>query len=144
VYAAENMALTPEAREQIQSALPYQPRKNIVRVELAADVKMTLANLERNFYTTSSCGICGKASLLALQTFCPPRLKNSFSINADIIYALPSRLREAQSVFNRTGGLHGAGLFNAEGELLGMREDVGVILCCCCPVVPALSCCRKR
>jgi FdhD protein len=96
-----------------------------VRVELAEDVKVSLANLERNFYTTSSCGICGKASLLALQTVCPPRIKNSFSINADIIYALPSRLRDAQSVFNRTGGLHGAGLFNAEGELLGMREDVG-------------------
>jgi FdhD protein len=125
VYAAENLAPTPEAPEQLQSALPYQPRKNTVRVELATDVKVSLANLERNFYTTSSCGICGKASLLALQTFCPPRMKNSFSINADIIYALPSRLREAQSVFNRTGGLHGAGLFNAEGELLGMREDVG-------------------
>src|ERR1700693_4557882 len=78
VYAAENMAPTPEAREQIQSALPYQPRKNIVRVELAADVKVSLANLERNFYTTSSCGICGKASLLALQTVCPPRVENTF------------------------------------------------------------------
>jgi FdhD protein len=96
-----------------------------VRVELAGDIKVSLANLERNFYTTSSCGICGKASLLALQTVCPPRIQNSFSINADIIYALPSRLRDAQSVFNRTGGLHGAGLFNAEGELLRMREDVG-------------------
>jgi FdhD protein len=96
-----------------------------VRVELAAGVKVSLATLERNFYTTSSCGICGKASLLALQTFCPPRIKNSFSINAETIYGLPSRLREAQSVFNRTGGLHGAGLFNAEGELLAMREDVG-------------------
>jgi FdhD protein len=124
-YAAENMAPTSEAREQIQSALPDQPRKNIVRVELAEDVKVSLANLERNFYTTSSCGICGKASLLALQTVCPPRIENNFSINAAIIYALPSRLRDAQSVFNRTGGLHGAGLFNAEGELLGMREDVG-------------------
>jgi FdhD protein len=96
-----------------------------VRVGLAADVKVSLANLERNFYTTSSCGICGKASPLALQTVCPPRIKNSFPINADIIYALPSRLREEQSVFNRTGGFHGAGLFNTEGELLGMRKDLG-------------------
>jgi FdhD protein len=122
VYATENMAPTSEPREHMKSDPPYQPRKNIVRVELAADVKVSLANLKRNFYTTSSCGICGKASLLALQTFCSPRIKNSFSINADIIYALPSRLREAQSVFNRTGGLQGAGLFNAEGELLGIRD----------------------
>jgi FdhD protein len=86
---------------------------------------VSLANLERNFYTTSSCGICGKASLLALQTVCPPRVRNTFSIDAGVLYALPSQMREVQSVFNRTGGLHGAGLFSAEGELLGMREDVG-------------------
>jgi FdhD protein len=64
-------------------------------------------------------------SLLALQTFCPPRIKNSLRSMQILSDALPWRLREAQSVFNRTGGLHGAGLFNAEGELLGMREDVG-------------------
>jgi FdhD protein len=93
-----------------KSALPYQPRRNIVRVELAADVEVSLANLERNFYTTSSCGICGKASLLALQTVCPPRVKNTFSIDADLLYTLPARLREGQSVFDRTGGLHGAGI----------------------------------
>lgn len=124
-YAAENMAPITRAGEEQQSALPYQPRMNIVRVELAAHVPVSLANLERNFYTTSSCGICGKASLLALQTVCPPRVQNTFSIDASVLYALPSRLREAQSVFNRTGGLHGAGLFSAKGELLGMREDVG-------------------
>src|ERR1700733_7402573 len=107
------------------TVLPYQPGKNIVRVELATHVTVSMANLERNFYTTSSCGICGKASLLALQTVCPPRIRNTFSIDADILYTLPAKLRESQSVFNRTGGLHGAGLFNAEGKLLAMREDVG-------------------
>ena len=105
--------------------LPYQPWKNIVRVDLVTDVTVSLANLQRNFYTTSSCGICGKASLLALQSVCPPRRTNTFSIGAETLYALPDRLRAAQSVFNRTGGLHGAGLFNAEGELLALREDVG-------------------
>jgi FdhD protein len=94
-------------------------------VELAPDVKVSLANLERNFYTTSSCGICGKASLLALQTVCPARVKNTFSIDARLLYTLPIRLREAQSVFDRTGGLHGAALFDAKGQLLGLREDVG-------------------
>lgn len=61
-------------------ALRYRPGKNIVRVELATNVAVSLANLERNFYTTSSCGICGKASLLSLQTLCPARRDNSFSV----------------------------------------------------------------
>ena len=75
--------------------------------------------------TTSSCGICGKASLLALQSVCPPRRSNRFSISAETLYTLPARLRAAQSVFDRTGGLHGAGLFQADGALLALREDVG-------------------
>jgi FdhD protein len=108
-----------------QTVLPYQPWKNIVRVDLATGVTVSLANLQRNFYTTSSCGICGKASLLALQSVCPPRRINRFSISAETLYTLPGRLRAAQSVFDRTGGLHGAGLFNADGELLALREDVG-------------------
>jgi FdhD protein len=109
----------------VQTVLPYQPWKNIVRVDLAAGLTVSLANLQRNFYTTSSCGICGKASLLALQSVCPPRRNNRFSISAETLYTLPGRLRAAQSVFDRTGGLHGAGLFNADGELLALREDVG-------------------
>jgi FdhD protein len=108
-----------------RTVLPYQPRNNIVRVELATGVTVSLANQQRNFYTTSSCGICGKASLLALQSVCPPRWINRFSITAETLYTLPGRLRAAQSVFDRTGGLHGAGLFNADGELLALREDVG-------------------
>ena len=109
----------------VQSALPSQTRTNIVRVDLAKGVRVSLANLERNFYTTSSCGICGKASLLALQSVCPPHRRNTFSISAEVLYALPSRLRAAQSAFEVTGGLHGAGLFHANGELVALREDVG-------------------
>jgi FdhD protein len=124
-YAAEKAERASEAALPRASALPYRPGRNAVRVELAADVVVTLANLERNFYTTSSCGICGKASLTALHTVCPPRVRNTFQMDAEVLYALPARLREAQSVFNRTGGLHGAGLFTAEGNLLAMREDVG-------------------
>jgi FdhD protein len=107
------------------ATLPYQPERNVVRVELSTTATVSLANLERNFYTTSSCGICGKASLLALQAVCPPRRDNNFSMSAEVLYLLPARLRAAQSVFNQTGGLHGAGLFNAAGELLSLREDVG-------------------
>lgn len=108
-----------------QSTFRSQARKNIVRVDLANAVKVSLGSLERNFYTTSSCGICGKASLLALQSVCPPRRANTFSIGAEVLYALPSRLRAAQSAFEVTGGLHGAGLFRADGELVALREDVG-------------------
>ena len=105
--------------------LPYQPERNVVRVSLAPGVSVSLANLERNFYTTSSCGICGKASLLALRTVCPPRARNELRVGAGIIYRLPGRLRTAQDVFDRTGGLHASGLFDAEGHLLASREDVG-------------------
>jgi len=106
-------------------ALPYQPERNIVRVELAPDVVVSMANLERNFYTTSSCGICGKASLLALRTVCPPRTINQLHVTAELLYTLPAKLREAQSVFEGTGGLHASGLFDVTGQLLAVREDVG-------------------
>ena len=109
----------------LERILPHLPRRTRVVVQLSPAVEVSLATLERNFYTTSSCGVCGKASLLALQTVCPPRLPNMFSIEADVLYHLPARLREAQNIFDRTGGLHAAGLFDADGSLLGIREDVG-------------------
>ena len=84
-----------------------------------------MANLERNFYTTSSCGICGKASLLALRTVCPPRAANSLKVAAGLLYSLPDRLRAGQDVFERTGGLHASGLFDSDGHLHSIREDVG-------------------
>jgi FdhD protein len=98
---------------------------NIVRVELEPDVLVSLGNLERNFYTTSSCGICGKASLLALRTVCPPRSSNRFRVTASVLYSLPEKLRSAQNLFEKTGDLHASGIFDAEGELYATREDVG-------------------
>jgi FdhD protein len=109
----------------IDAARIANSRANAVRVELAPDVPVSVANLDRNFYTTSSCGICGKASLLALRTVCPPRVKNTLRVNAQLLYALPDRLRQAQGTFDRTGGLHAAGLFTSAGELITVREDVG-------------------
>jgi FdhD protein len=105
--------------------LKLSSKRNIVRVELATNVEVALATLQRNFYTTSSCGICGKASLLALRTVCPPRVTNDFRVTAQALYGLPSRLRASQEMFDRTGGLHGAGLFDLSGNLLALREDVG-------------------
>ena len=115
----------PTDVDGVQSPLPPQTRTNIVRVDLAREVKVSLANLERNFYMTSSCGICGKASLQALRSVCPPRRSNTFSISAEILHALPSRLRAAQPAFEVTGGLHGAGLFHPSGDLAASYEDVG-------------------
>ena len=110
-------------RDQIE--FTHRSGGNVIVVELAPDVEVSLANLQRNFYTTSSCGICGKASLLALRTVCPPRRANKFSIDAETLCALPDRLRAAQGIFDQTGGLHAAGLFTATGELESLREDVG-------------------
>jgi FdhD protein len=124
VYAGDSLGrdkLPPDAME----SLTLGSKKNIVRVDLAADVAVNLGSLQRNFYTTSSCGICGKASLLALRAVCPPRRPNNFRVDARLLYKLPDRLRECQGVFDHTGGLHGAGLFDSAGTLLALREDVG-------------------
>jgi FdhD protein len=115
----------PRQSPQVMNALKLGSRQNIVRVDLAKDVEVGLATLQRNFYTTSSCGICGKASLLALRTVCPPRAGNTFRMHAQLLYSLPSRLRASQGMFDRTGGLHGAGLFDSAGNLVALREDVG-------------------
>lgn len=111
--------------EPTHSALPDSTPGNIVRIEVEPGVEVRTATLERNFYTTSSCGICGKASLLALRSVCPPRRLNEFSITAETLYTLPETLRASQRIFEATGGLHGAGLFSADGTLLLSREDVG-------------------
>jgi FdhD protein len=123
-YAGESFHES-ELSTQGVDVLKLGSKQNIVRVDLAIDVAVNLGSLQRNFYTTSSCGICGKASLLALRTVCPPRTPNRFRIDAQILYHLPERLRAFQGVFDRTGGLHGAGLFDAAGYLLALREDVG-------------------
>ncbi|MFJ2813181.1 formate dehydrogenase accessory sulfurtransferase FdhD [Streptomyces sp. NPDC087294] len=100
---------------------------NVVDVRTAPDVVIPDITLERNVYTTSSCGLCGKASLDAVRTTArwpiadtPPVL-----VAPELLALLPDRLRAAQRVFERTGGLHGAALFSETGELLDVREDVG-------------------
>jgi FdhD protein len=99
---------------------------NVVRVDLAAGVAVDLKRLERHFYTSSSCGVCGKASLEAVQVCAPHRLAERLPvIDGEVICRLPQVLRASQTVFERTGGLHAAALFNTQGELLCLREDVG-------------------
>jgi FdhD protein len=79
---------------------------------------------QRNFYATSSCGICGKASVEAVRVAAGP-VPDGPAISADLIASLPDALRDRQRIFERTGGLHAAGLFSDDGELLVLREDVG-------------------
>lgn len=98
---------------------------NIVNVDLGARAAPDLRSLERHFYTTSACGVCGKASLEALQLRDCRVVSGGPEVAPRVIYLLPERLRAAQGVFASTGGLHAAGLFSPEGELLCLREDVG-------------------
>jgi FdhD protein len=98
---------------------------NIVNVELATRDLPDLRGLERHFYTTSACGVCGKASLEALELRGCPIVPPGPEVPADFIYSLPDRLRAAQGLFDSTGGLHASGLFTTDGELLCLREDVG-------------------
>jgi FdhD protein len=95
---------------------------NVVTVDLRRPYDPEL--LQRNFYTTSSCGICGKASLDSISVRCAPVAAGP-EVAESVVVALPDRLREAQRVFDRTGGLHAAGLFDTAGTLLELREDVG-------------------
>ncbi|GAA5004877.1 formate dehydrogenase accessory sulfurtransferase FdhD [Streptomyces siamensis] len=99
---------------------------NVVDVALAPGVPAPDTSLERNFYTTSSCGLCGKASLDAVRTSAAWSVaEDPLRIAPERLTALPDRLRSAQKVFDSTGGLHAAGLFTADGEPLCTREDVG-------------------
>jgi FdhD protein len=99
---------------------------NVLDVTLAPDVPMPDTDVTRNFYTTSSCGVCGKASLEAVHTISRHGPGDDPStITTQTLSTLPRRLREAQKVFASTGGLHGAALFALDGTTLAVREDIG-------------------
>ncbi|HET7481797.1 MAG TPA: formate dehydrogenase accessory sulfurtransferase FdhD [Actinomycetota bacterium] len=100
-------------------------RFNIVTVELRDDALPDLRGLERHFFTNSSCGVCGKESLDQLELRGYATTTSGPRVTADVLQALPDRLREAQDVFESTGGLHAAGLFASSGETVAVREDVG-------------------
>jgi FdhD protein len=96
-----------------------------VNVELRRGREFDLRPLERHFYTTSACGVCGKASLEQLELRGCPVMPPGPEVSAEVLTALPQKLREAQGLFDATGGLHAAALFDQEGELIALREDVG-------------------
>jgi len=124
----EGIIKTPEQISQIRHCGPPDKDKdlqNTVVVELAENIELDLKRLERNFYTTSSCGVCGKSSIEALRTGARQIELNGFKVDAELIHKLPETLRASQDVFEQTGGLHASALFSARGELEILREDVG-------------------
>ncbi|QYJ16369.1 Sulfur carrier protein FdhD [Rubrobacter xylanophilus DSM 9941] len=98
---------------------------NIVNVELRPGLEYDPRQLERHFYTTSACGVCGKASLDQLELRGCPVIPPGPQVAPETLYSLPEKLREEQGLFEATGGLHAAALFDGEGELVAVREDVG-------------------
>lgn len=126
----ERLISSPEEIRKISYCvdreLDAEQQYNIVNVEVAGSSRdYDLPSLERHFYTTSACGVCGKASLEQLEIRGCPVILPGPEVSPEAIYALPDRLREAQGLFDETGGLHAAGLFDSEGELVALREDVG-------------------
>jgi FdhD protein len=124
----EGILRSPGDLGQARSVRSSPCRTNLVRVSLKDHVEVDLQHLERHFYTSSSCGVCGKASIQALRTQStfPPWPEGSPPfLPASLLHSLPARLRAAQEVFAATGGLHASALFDRSGECLVLREDVG-------------------
>ncbi len=99
--------------------------RNVVRIDLAEGVEVDYRRLERHIYTASSCGVCGKTSIEAVQLAVEPSLEEGPFVAAEVLHSLPASLGASQEVFAATGGIHAAALFDAEGRLLVNREDVG-------------------
>jgi FdhD protein len=124
---SEDILRVPEDVREISYCQDESPQEyNIVSVRLRDEVSFDPSVLNRNFYTTSSCGVCGKASMEAVEARgCTPLPSGTLAVEADRIAGLPDLLLEGQSAFQKTGGLHAAGLFDAQGRLEILREDVG-------------------
>jgi FdhD protein len=115
-----------EAGETIRTAENITDSQNAIRIALHPSAAPDLKKLQRHFYTSSSCGVCGKTSIESLYTARPAHYRQApLAINANLFYHLPALLREGQNLFDSTGGLHAAGLFDRNGHLLAVREDIG-------------------
>ncbi len=102
-----------------------QLSSNEVEIEIDPQVEFEFSKLQRHFYTTSSCGVCGKASLAAIKADQVRPILSELRINSAIVHQLPELLKQLQTGFQRTGGLHAAGLARVSGDLISIREDVG-------------------
>jgi FdhD protein len=102
------------------------PDQSSITIHLHDSVVVDLDSMERHFYTTSSCGVCGKASIDAVQIKCKIALpQTQWKVDASVLFRLPDALRNAQASFEHTGGIHGCALFNRSGEIIATAEDVG-------------------
>lgn len=111
--------------ENIQ-VLNHPNEGQIVKVEIQDSADFSIEKVQRNFYTTSSCGVCGKASIESVRTACEiSNPQNNFVVESSILTALPKELRNAQESFSHTGGIHACALFRKSGEFLELFEDVG-------------------
>ncbi|WP_345990202.1 formate dehydrogenase accessory sulfurtransferase FdhD [Chryseobacterium sp. Chry.R1] len=119
-------------RKQIESIYAPQAEcarnsENIIIVELAEGFVPDLMNADRNFYTTSSCGVCGKGSIESIRTVSSfhNQTKENIEVSLETLYQLSEKLQSFQNNFSATGGIHASGIFDREGNLLALREDVG-------------------
>ena len=110
---------------EILPAREEMAKGNLLQINIKEGVKVDLKKLQRNFYTTSSCGVCGKASIEAVMKVSPFSIKNDLKINGKLLTQLPKILEKQQSVFQQTGGIHAAALFDVNGNLESIEEDVG-------------------
>ncbi len=106
------------------SSVKPEEFENVVRIELKPEVQIEYEKFQRHFYTSSSCGVCGKSSIDSVKVNCKS-IDSKLIIPSSIIYSLPKKIKNAQHVFEQTGGLHAAALFNQDGELIILREDIG-------------------
>ena len=102
-----------------------EEKNNIIRAELKPTIKIDWSKLDRHFYTTSSCGVCGKSSIDAVKSNCLKPITSSVQATTSTILQLAEQLNSSQLVFSLTGGIHASALFNEQGNLLMVREDVG-------------------
>jgi FdhD protein len=109
----------------VDKDLTEEQRYNVVNILLKADSLPDLEKIERHFSISSSCGVCGKASLEALENRNLQNIESSLQVPSELICTLPEKLRKSQGLFDITGGLHGVALFDASGTMLALREDVG-------------------
>ena len=123
----EGVVSDPGAIGDVRYCRSVEPQEyNVVTASVRDREAFDASSLTRNFYVTSSCGVCGKASLEAVEVMgCAPVADGTLALAGSEVRSLPDRLRAAQRVFERTGGIHAAGLFDAAGRVTVVREDVG-------------------
>jgi len=123
----EGVVTDPRALADVRYCRDVDPQEyNVVTASLRDPTAFDASSLTRNFYVTSSCGVCGKASLESVEVMgCQAVPDGTLAVHESDLRALPDRLRSAQQVFDRTGGIHAAGIFGADGRITLVREDVG-------------------